>query len=116
VEVPRVFARYVPSPDGLLSPWRWDVGEHVRELLDGGVGDLRVTRCSFVFRYRSFRHYLEILKTHLGPTRRAFESLDAAERESLEGDLADLVRRMDRSGDGTMVVPSDYLEVAAVRT
>ena len=85
------------------------------ELLGGGVGDLRVTRCSFVFRYSSFLHYLEILKTHPGPTRWAFESLDAAERESLEGDLADLVRRMDLSGDGTMVVPSDYLEVVAVR-
>jgi hypothetical protein len=72
-------------------------------------------RRSFVFRYRSFCHYLEILKTHLGPTRRAFKLLEAAEWESLERDLADLVRRMDRSGDGTMVVPSDYLEVVAVR-
>ena len=113
--MPRVFARYVPPPDGLLSPLRWGAEEYVRELLGGDVGDLRIVRRSFVFRYRSFRHYLEILKTHLGPTRRAFESLEAAERESQESDLADLVRRMERSDDGTMVVPSDYLEVVAVR-
>ena len=68
-----------------------------------------------MFRYRSFRHYLEMLQTHLGPTRRAFESLEAAEREGLEGDLADLVNRFNSSGDGTMVVPSDYLEFVAVR-
>jgi hypothetical protein len=80
------------------------------------VGDLRATRRSFVFRYRSFRYYLEMLQTHLDPTRRAFESLEAAEREGLEGGLADLVNRFNRSGDGTtMVVPSDYLEVVAVR-
>jgi ubiquinone/menaquinone biosynthesis C-methylase UbiE len=114
-EMPRVFARYVPPPDGLLSPSRWGAEEHVLELLGDGVGDLQIARRSFVFRYRSFRHYLEMLQTHLGPTRRAFESLEAAEREGLEGDLADLVNRFNRSGDGTMVVPSDYLEVVAVR-
>jgi hypothetical protein len=41
--------------------------------------------------------------------------LSPAERESLEGELVDLVNRFNRSGDGTMVVPSDYLEVVAVR-
>jgi hypothetical protein len=51
-----------------------------------------------------------MLQTHLGPARQAFESLSPAERERLEGDLADLVKRMNRSGDGTMVVPSDYME------
>ena len=114
-EMPRVFARYVTPPPGLKSPSRWGAEEHVRELLGGGIEDLRATRRSFVFRYRSVRHYLELLKTHLGPTRQAFESLDPAEREALEGDLANLVKRFNRSGDGTMVVPSDYLEVVAVR-
>jgi hypothetical protein len=114
-EMPRVFARYVPPPPGLESPARWGSEEHVRELLSDGIGELRTTRRSFVFRYRSVRHYLEMLQTHLGPTRQAFESLSPAEREGLEGDLADLVNRTNRLGDGTMVVPSDYLEVVAVR-
>ncbi len=114
-EMPRVFARYVPPPPGLESPSRWGAEEHVRELLGDGIGELRTTRRSFVFRYRSVRHYLEMLQTHLGPTRQAFESLSPAEREGLERDLADLVNRTNRSGDGTMIVPSDYLEVVAVR-
>lgn len=114
-EMPRVFAQYVPPPPGLESPSRWGAEEHVRELLGDGIGELRTTWRSFVFRYRSVRHYLETLKTHLGPTRQAFESLNPAERESLEGDLAALVDRFNRSGDGTMVVPSEYLEVVAVK-
>ena len=114
-EMPRVFARYVPPPPGLLSPSRWGAEDHVRELLGDGVGDLRIARRNFVFRYRSVLHYLETLKTHLGPTRQAFESINPAERESLEIDLAELVDRVNRSNDGTMVVPSDYLEVVAVR-
>ncbi len=114
-EMPRVFARYVPPPPGLESPSRWGAKEYVRKLLGDGIEKLQTTRRTFVFRYRSVRHYLEMLQTHLGPARQAFESLSPAERERLEGDLADLVKRMNRSGDGTMVVPSDYLEVVAVR-
>ena len=41
--------------------------------------------------------------------------LDAERKESLTDDLAALVNRFNRSGDGTMVVPSDYLEVVAIK-
>jgi hypothetical protein len=37
------------------------------------------------------------------------------QRESPEGDLAELVNHTNRSDDGTMVVPSEYLEVVTVR-
>jgi ubiquinone/menaquinone biosynthesis C-methylase UbiE len=114
-EMPRVFARYVPPPPGLESPSRWGKEEHVRELLGDGTGELQTTRRSFVFRYRSVEHYLRMLQTHLGPTRQSFQSLNAEEKESLTGDLTDLVNRFNRSGDETMVVPSDYLEVVATK-
>src|SRR5215210_336852 len=114
-EMPRVFARYVPPPPGLESPSRWGKEEHVRELLGDGTGELGTTRRSFVFRYRSVGHYLRMLQTHLGPTRESFRSLDAEEKEGLTGDLTDLVNRFNRSGDETMVVPSDYLEVVAIK-
>lgn len=113
--MPRVFARYVPPPPGLESPSLWGREDRVRELLGDGIGDLRSARRSFVFRYRSVEHYLQMLQTHLGPTRESFRSLGAEERERLTGDLADLVNHFNRSGDETMVVPSDYLEVVAIR-
>jgi SAM-dependent methyltransferase len=114
-EMPRVFARYVPPPPGLVSPALWGREEHVRELLEGGIEDLRAVRRSFVFRYRSMRHYLEMLQTYLGPTRASFRSLAHAEKENLAEELVDLVNRFNRSGDETMVVPSDYLEVIAIK-
>ncbi len=113
-EMPGIFARYVPPPPGLESPALWGTEERVRELLGGGIGDLKTVRRSFVFRYRSVRHYVEVLQTHLGPTREAFRSLDSAGRENLMYDLADLVNRHNRSGDETMVVPSDYPEVGEI--
>jgi SAM-dependent methyltransferase len=110
-----VFARYLPPPLGLKPPALWGTEEGLRELLCTGVEILQTARRTFVFRYRSVGHYLEMLQIHLGPTREAFKRLDPVQRESLEGDLADLIGRFNRSGDGTMVVPSDYLEVVAVR-
>jgi SAM-dependent methyltransferase len=114
-ELGRLFGRYAPPPPGLDPPVLWGTEERLRELLGGGVERFEVSRRSFVFRYRSIRHYLQVLQTQLGPTRQTFEALDPALRESLEGEVADLVQRFNRSPDETMVVPSDYLEVLAVR-
>jgi SAM-dependent methyltransferase len=114
-ELGRLFGDYLPAPPGLEPPVLWGTEERLRELLGGGIARLDITPRNFVFRYRSIQHYLHVLHNHLGPTRQAFEALEPARRESLETDVADLVQRFNRSGDETMVVPSDYLEVVAVR-
>jgi ubiquinone/menaquinone biosynthesis C-methylase UbiE len=114
-KMPDVFGRYVPPPPGLEPPTLWGTEEQVRELFDGGVERLRTARRSFVFRYRSVQHYLQMLQSYLGPTREAFRRLDPVEKENLVGDLADFVNGFNRSGDETMVVPSDYLEVVMTR-
>ena len=46
---------------------------------------------------------------------RAFAALDAGGQEALARDLRDLLEDRNTSRDGTIVVPSDYLEVVAVR-
>ena len=50
-----------------------------------------------------------------GPLLKAFEALPADGHLRLEKDLLSLVRTVNRSGDATMVVPSEYLEVVIVR-
>ncbi len=110
-----LFGEYLPFSPGLKPPVLWGTEERLRELLGGGARDLRIARRSFVFRYRSVPHYLEVLRTQLGPTRETFRTLDPPRRECLVGELVDLIGRFNRSGDGTMVVPSDYLEVVATR-
>ena len=47
--------------------------------------------------------------------REVLERLDASKQDALLVDLEDLVDRFNRSGDETMVVPSDYLEVVSTR-
>jgi SAM-dependent methyltransferase len=110
-----LFGEYLPFSPGLKPPVLWGTEERLRELLDGGARDLLIARRSFVFRYRSVPHYLEVLQTQLGPTLETFRALEPARRENLVGELVDLIRRFNRSDDGTMVVPSDYLEMVATR-
>jgi SAM-dependent methyltransferase len=114
-ELGSLFGKYLPFSPGLKPPVLWGTEERLRELLGGGAKDLRIARRSFVFRYRSVRHYLEVLETQLGPTRETFLALDPVRRENLVGELVDLIGRSNRSGDETMVVPSDYLEVVVTR-
>ena len=114
-EMGSLFGRYLPLSPGLKPPVLWGTEERLRELLGSGANSLQIARRSFVFRYRSIRHYLDVLQTHLGPTRETFLALDPVMRENLVGELVDLIGRFDRSDDETMVVPSDYLEVVVTR-
>ncbi|MDP8926781.1 MAG: NYN domain-containing protein [Actinomycetota bacterium] len=76
---------------------------------------MRSTGVAFVFRYPSPQFYVELSWAHVGVNREALEAFDASKQDALLGDLEDLVHRLNRSGDETMVVSSDYLEVVAVR-
>jgi SAM-dependent methyltransferase len=113
-EMFRLVAKFVPPPQGLKPPTRWGTDAGLRELF-GGAASIRICRRSAIVRARSPGHWVKGRRTYFGPTIKAFEALDPVGQEALDGEMLDLVRRFNRSGDGTVVVPSDYLEVAAVR-
>ena len=66
---------------------------------------------NFMFRYRSPEHFLDVFKTYYGPMLKAFGALDEANQRGLKNDLLALIGKMNRANDGTMVVPSEYLEI-----
>ena len=111
----RTMGGYVPPPSGLKPPFRWGTEEGLEELLGEGVGSLQSRRRSLVWRFPSARHHVEFMRDLYGPLNKAFGALDEEQQEAFEGDLISLVERYNRSGDETMVVPSDYLEVVATR-
>lgn len=110
-----IIAHYVPPPPGLNPPVLWGTEERLRELFGDEVASLQSTRRSFVFRYRSVQHWLEVFRTTFGPVMKAFELLDPAGQEGLARDLMAAAHQFNRSGDGKMVVPGEYLEVVAIR-
>ena len=111
----RTLGKHVPPPPGIKPPPLWGTEERLRELLGEGVASLGVTQRSYKFRYPSAGHFVEYFRSYYGPTLKAFESLAPDGQEALVEDLEELLEHWNTSGDATIIVPSDYLEVVAVR-
>jgi SAM-dependent methyltransferase len=111
----RVTSQYITPPPGLKPPALWGTEERLRELFGGGIASIRTERRFFAFRYRSFDHWLAFFRTYYGPVNKAFQALDSERQEAYTADLRALAARLNLADDGTMVVPSAYLEVVAVR-
>ena len=114
-EVFKLLGRYLPPPAGVKSPALWGTEERLRELFGNRIDSMAVERRDFVFRYRSAAHWLEVFRTFYGPMHKAFGVLDSAKQESLASDLNGLLGKFNRATDGTLVAPSEYLEVVITR-
>ena len=114
-QVFKTLGKYLPPPPGARSPALWGTTARLTEMFDAEAQSIRAESRLFKFRYRSPSHFLDVFKTYYGPALKAFAALDAAKQEELHNDLHALIVRMNRSGDGTMVVPSEYLEVVITK-
>jgi SAM-dependent methyltransferase len=114
-QVFRTIGKHVPPPAGVKSPALWGTEGRLRELFGDGISELKSTPRTFVFRYRSPAHFLEVFRSYYGPMLKAFAALDQAGQAALAGDLTELLERFNRGGAGTLAVPSEYLEVVATR-
>jgi ubiquinone/menaquinone biosynthesis C-methylase UbiE len=114
-QVFRVNGRHVPPPAGVRSPVQWGTEVRLRELFGGAIGSMTFEKRLYVFRYRSPEAYLDYWKRYYGPTLKAFEAVGAIGAPALERDLLDLIGRFNRATDGTMVVPTEYLEAVIVK-
>ena len=106
----RTIGGHVPPAPGLKSPILWGTEDRLRELFADSLADLQSRKRHFVFRYRSPEAHLDYWRQWYGPTLKAFETVGAAGETALRQDLLDLVARCNVATDGSMVVPSEYLE------
>ena len=100
---------------GVRSPALWGTKARLEELFGRTARDLRATSRQFTFRYRSPAHWLEVFRTYYGPMNKTYAALDAARQEAFTQDVYALIARDNRSGDGTMVLPCEYLEAVVER-
>lgn len=114
-QVFRTIGKYVPPPSGMKSPALWGTPARIAELFEANATAIEATPRNFVFRYRSPEHWLVVFRTWYGPVLKAFAAIDAQAQQALESDLLALIERFNRAGDGSMVVPSEYLEVVIDR-
>ena len=111
----KTLGRHLPPPAGVASPARWGDEQHVRALFGEGIGELRALRRSFNFRYRSAAHFVEVFRNWYGPVHKAFAALPPDGAVALERELLQLLDEMNTGGARALTVPSDYLEIVAVR-
>ena len=111
----KTIGKHVPPPAGAKSPALWGTRGRIGELFEPHALSIMAEPRNFAFRYRSPDHWLEVFKTYYGPALKAFAALAPAGQSALESDIRTLIGQFNRSGDDSMVVPSEYLEIVITR-
>ena len=110
----KMLGKYIPPAAGLNPPSLWGTEARLHELFPRAAS-IDVTTKNAVMRYLSPHHWLEIFRTYYGPMNRAFAALDDSGKTALTADLHALMATMNTAQDGTLVLPSEYLEVVITK-
>ncbi len=114
----RIFKAHLPPPPaGVPLPMGWGDEATVRERLQQGFTDVRLTRRIALMRYPfPPAETVEFFRRYYGPTNRAFASLSPAAQAALRKDLVELEASDNlAAAPGTTEVAAEYLEVVATR-
>ena len=110
----KTIGKYLAPAPGVKSPALWGNRDHLRELF-GASGQVRAENRHFNFRYRSPEHFLDVFRIYYGPVLKAFIVLDDKGQAALAADLHKLMAEFNVAKDGTLVIPSEYLEVVVTK-
>lgn len=109
----RTVAAHVPPPPGAVPAIAWGTTEHLGSLFP----DARIEATRRVVRVTmpSAAFWMDFFKTNFGPVLKAFEAVGPDGAAALEADLLAFLARYNVSGDDTLVLPQEYLDVV-IRT
>ena len=111
----KTIGKHIAPPVGTKSPGLWGTRPRITEMFGSQAASITAEQRNFVFRYRSPEHWLEIFKTYYGPLLKTFAALDPAGQVALEHDVMELIAKFNRAVDGSVVIPSEYLEIVITR-
>ena len=111
----KALGKQLPPPAGVQAPSRWGVEAQLQTMFGNQAAKIDVTGRMFNFRYRSATHFIDIFRTWYGPVHKAFAALPADKAAMLERDFSDLLNSLNTAGAGSLVVPSEYLEIVITR-
>ncbi|MFC0626013.1 class I SAM-dependent methyltransferase [Kribbella deserti] len=113
-QVFKIVGSFVAPPAGVASPLRWGDVDAVTDLFKG-QGSVRVDTLDYVFRSRSAREWVDMMREYYGPIHKAFGALEPTRQAEFEAALIELAEGMSTTGDGQLRVPSAYLQVVVTR-
>jgi ubiquinone/menaquinone biosynthesis C-methylase UbiE len=110
----KTLGKHLPPPAGVQSPALWGSKDWIDKTFGPSASRIVAEPRTFAFRYRSAEHFINVFGDYYGPTLKAFEAL--GERSAaLKRDIVDLIATLNVSGDSSMVVPGEYLEVVVTK-
>ncbi|MEZ2350287.1 class I SAM-dependent methyltransferase [Caballeronia sp. RCC_10] len=115
-QVFKTIGQYIPPAPGMKSPALWGTKARLEELFDGRARSISATSRKFTFRYTSPAHFMDVFRTYYGPINKAFAALEGERQAGFIRDLMTLIESRNRSGDATLVLPSEYLEIVVERS
>ena len=107
----KLIGSYIAPPAGVQSPALWGTRAFIDAQFEQHASQITYRSREFNFRYRSAQHWLQLFRTYYGPVHKAFSALSPDLAKQLEQDIIALIGRFNRAQDGTLVVPSEYLEI-----
>jgi ubiquinone/menaquinone biosynthesis C-methylase UbiE len=114
-QVFKVIGKYVPPVPGVRPPSSWGSKARIEELFGRTAKKIHAAERQFTFRYASPAHWIDVFRRYYGPINKTFGALDADGQAAFNRDLLDLMDSRNVSGDRTLVLPSEYLEVVIER-
>lgn len=111
----KTIGKYIPPAPGVKSPALWGTKARLEEMFGKSAKAIRTTGRAYSFHYRSPEHWIEVFRAYYGPMNKTYGALDAQKRAAFTKDVLALLERDNRSGDGTLVMPAEYLEVVIER-
>lgn len=107
-------SHYLPPVPGVLSPMRWGTVDVVQGWFEGVAKDIAIVPRTYTFRYLHADHFIEVFRSWYGPIHQAFNA--AGPRAGvLAEDLRDLVNRRNVALDGSLAIPSAYVDIVIRR-
>ena len=115
-QVFKTIGKHVPPPAGVqLAGAVGHARAHRRAVRRAGRRRSTCRRAQFMFRYRSAEHIAECSAATTARCSRPSPRSTTGAQAALAKDLMALMGRFNRASDGTMVAPSDYLEIVITR-
>jgi ubiquinone/menaquinone biosynthesis C-methylase UbiE len=115
-QILKTVAKYAPSaPSGFAAPVLWGTEKRLRELFADTTTTIHITKRIFNFRFLSYTHADEINKKYLGPMVKLYPKLDENMKVQFDRDMEQILRSFNRSGDDTLLLPSEYLEAVMIK-
>jgi len=111
-------ASFTPPPPGFIPPVLWGDEDTVQERLGEHFTDIQLSRKHYPQWHYPFStaELVDLFRTHFGPVKRAFETVNEEKQKALSQQLEEIYSNTSEPGDaGITITNGEYLEVIATR-